>query len=87
MVVVFKCFAGPLGLQQIPQSFGTWTASFTGGIENLYAVAGAVEGMKSAWLTICSLGCSTRNHAGRCPQVMKWILRTHGANRSTPRNQ
>lgn len=42
MVVVYKCFAGPLGLQQIPQSFGTWTASFTGGIENLYAVAGAV---------------------------------------------
>lgn len=42
MVVVFKLLAEPLGLEQIPESFGTWTASFTGGIENLYAVAGAV---------------------------------------------
>lgn len=43
MVIVYKCLAGPLGLQQIPESFGTWTASYTGGIENLYAVAGAVN--------------------------------------------
>lgn len=41
MVVAYKVFAGPLGLEQIPESFGTWTASFTGGIENLYAVADA----------------------------------------------
>ena len=37
---VYKCFAGPLGLQQIPQSFGTWTASFTGGIETCTRLPG-----------------------------------------------
>lgn len=42
MVVVCQLFATPLGLEQVPESFGTWTASFTGGIENLYAVASAV---------------------------------------------
>lgn len=42
MVVVHTFLAVPLGLQQVPESFGTWTASYTGGIENLYAVAGAV---------------------------------------------
>lgn len=43
MVVVCHFFATPLGLEQVPESFGTWTASFTGGIENLYAVASAVN--------------------------------------------
>lgn len=56
MVVAYYVFAGPLGLQQIPESFGTWTASFTGGIENLYAVAGAVglsdEGLANVLLLI-----------------------------------
>lgn len=42
MVVVHTFLAVPLGLEQVPESFGTWTASYTGGIENLYAVAGAV---------------------------------------------
>lgn len=43
MVVTCVLLAKPLGLEQIPESFGTWTASFTGGIENLYAVASAVN--------------------------------------------
>lgn len=44
-------------------------------------------GMYSAWFTTWSFGWAVSSHAGRCPHVMKWMRRTHGAKRSTPRNQ
>ncbi|MFY9283297.1 MAG: DUF819 family protein [Miniphocaeibacter sp.] len=50
MVITCLVLASPLGLEQIPESFGTWTASFTGGIENLYAVAKAT-GLSDAALS------------------------------------
>lgn len=43
MVVAFKLFAVPLGLTHAPESFGAWTGSFVGGVENLYAVSDAVK--------------------------------------------
>lgn len=45
------------------------------------------SGIKSLWFTIFNFGCSLFNQDGRCPHVTKCILRTHGAKRSTPRNQ
>lgn len=39
-IVSFMLVSGNLGMDQLPETFGTWMASFCGGVENLYAVAG-----------------------------------------------
>lgn len=43
MIVAFKLWAEPLGLTHAAESFGAWTGSFVGGVENLYAVSDAVK--------------------------------------------
>lgn len=43
MIVAFKLWAVPLGLTHAAESFGAWTGSFVGGVENLYAVSDAVK--------------------------------------------
>ena len=43
MIVAFKLWAVPLGLTHAAESFGAWTGSFVGGVENLYAVSDAVR--------------------------------------------
>src|SRR5699024_1456951 len=42
---------------------------------------------KSLLFIIFIFGCSVSSHFGKCPQVTKCILFTHGANFSTPLNQ
>lgn len=43
MVLAFNLFAKPLGISHAAESFGAWTGSFVGGVENLYAVSDAVK--------------------------------------------
>ncbi len=43
MIIAFVAWAKPLGLTHAPESFGAWTGSFVGGVENLYAVSDAVK--------------------------------------------
>ncbi len=43
VVVAYVLFAPALGFEQPAEAFGVYTAAYTGGIENLYAVAAAVN--------------------------------------------
>lgn len=43
VIAAFKLFSPVLGFEQPAESFGIYTAAYTGGIENLYAVASAVN--------------------------------------------